>query len=102
MANNVTALDMILLHMYPRNPIFIALIFEGVFKCGTIILDKVCRLLLNYINAIAVFILMCVFLACALAIGFFLQPSQLSYQWLGESKAKQHVNDNEPLLKSDD
>ena len=91
----VTVLDMILQHTHPQNPALVLLVFEGTYQFASVIAGEICRILLSFINYLAVFVFMIIILVIALIIGAFLK---LVYRRQAASTLKENRNENETLL----
>jgi len=95
----VPIFDMLFQHTYPKSPSFVILIFVGVCKFASVVFGEACRLLLNYLSGIVVFVFMCSFLLLAILIGVFLQPT---YQRLAASNLENASEETVSILDSDD
>jgi len=89
----IVVLAMVLQHTHPKNPALLILIFEGSFKSVSVVIGEISRLLLNFINGLAVFVFMFIILLLAFIVAFILEPS---YQ--RQSASTLTGKESEPLL----
>jgi len=93
----VPIFDLVLQHTYPQDPVFVMLLFMGACKSIAVIFEQICRLLLNFVNEVAVFVFMFILLLIALILCAWLQPK---YHRGATSSTDQKTNENSALLNS--
>ena len=90
--SQIPTLDLLLEHTYPTNPAFVLLLFDAEGQIVIVIISQICRLLLDFIDVIAVFLFMIVLIILSIILTAFLNPK---YK---KQEACQSVSEEQQLL----
>ena len=70
----IPILGMIVEHTYPTNPAFVFLLFDAEGEIVVVIISQICRLLLDFIDVVAVFVFMILLIILSMILTAFLNP----------------------------